>query len=338
MVGGPGNEWRWCRWRTDGRRMSIRVLNALFQQAAASEGGVALIVHDDRSSSGDQRRPAARARGSGRWSRISIRRPRRVVIPRFAITLSRGRHENRCDAQGTTLRSRGDDDGGRWRRCIRSIPARSARREKSSNRPVAGPATGLADHHLRAAGEYRARHNGDCRQNSDYRCVRRCWWKQSSSRSTPDKTSDIGEGHSWGAWSQGANLEPRFRSSALSSRSAGPRYSMLREYPSTVCSAGSGVHEYHLVDQHDTLGISKFTRSGINYGAMVAPSAARQHQHILAALSSVTTWIIRRRNLDVARKYPLSPGNTDDHPTAPPPVPVNRSATVAEEEVGTISR
>jgi general secretion pathway protein D len=144
-----------------------------------------------------------------------------------------------------------------------------------------------------------------------------------------DKTSDIGV--NWGAWSQGANgtqipvvgfIEPVGGTSILDVATTVNGVSTGSTTTSTTSLTGT------------TLGIGKFTGSGINYGAMIRAVSGDANTNILATPSAVTM-DNQEAKLDVAQEIPIITGQystTGSTSTSS----VNPFTTVQREEVGTI--
>jgi general secretion pathway protein D len=149
-----------------------------------------------------------------------------------------------------------------------------------------------------------------------------------------DKSSDIGV--NWGAWSQGANgtqiplvgfIEPVGGSSILDVASTVSGISNGTTTSSSSASSLTGT----------TLGLGKFTGSGINYGAMIRAVSGDANTNIIATPSAVTM-DNQEAKLDVAQEVPFITGqySSTAGTTGSTSGTVNPFTTVQRQEVGTI--
>ena len=300
----------------------VRVLNSLFQQAAASEGGVALkVVADDRSNS----------------VLISGEQSQRLRIRALIAHLD------------TPLKAGGDTQ---VRYLLYADAAKIAATLKEQLTGVATPTTaaaggGASGNTPQAQAEKSSIVLADPATNSliitappkTMRAIMGIVDKLDIRRAqvlveavlvevNADKTSDIGV--NWGAWSQGANgtqipvvgfIEPVGGTSILDVATTVNGVSTGSTTTSTSSLTGT------------TLGIGKLTGSGINYGAMIRAVSGDANTNILATPSAVTM-DNQEAKLDVAQEIPIITGQYST--TSTTTSSVNPFTTVQREEVGTI--
>jgi general secretion pathway protein D len=301
----------------------VRVLNALFQQAAASEGGVALkVVADDRSNSvlisGDQpQRLRIRALVAHLDTPLKAGGDTQVryLLYADATKIAATLKEQLSGAAATTTAAGGGGASG-------NTP--QAQAEKSSM-VLADPATNSL---IITAPPKSMRAIMGIVDKLDIRRAQ-VLVEAVLVEVNADKTSDIGV--NWGAWSQGANgtqipvvgfIEPVGGTSILDVATTVNGVSTGSTTTSTTSLTGT------------TLGIGKFTGSGINYGAMIRAVSGDANTNILATPSAVTM-DNQEAKLDVAQEIPIITGQystTGSTSTSS----VNPFTTVQREEVGTI--
>jgi general secretion pathway protein D len=300
-----------------------RVLNSLLQQAAASEGGVALkVVADDRSNSvlisGEQsQRLRIRAliahldtplKAGGDTTQV------RYLLYADATKIAATLKEQLTGVATTTTTAAGGGASG-------STP--QAQAEKSS-RVLADSATNSL---IITAPPKTMRAIMGIVDRLDIRRAQ-VLVEAVLVEVNADKTSDIGV--NWGAWSQGANgtqipvvgfIEPVGGTSILDVATTVNGVSTGSTTTSTSSLTGT------------TLGIGKLTGSGINYGAMIRAVSGDANTNILATPSAVTM-DNQEAKLDVAQEIPIITGQYST--TGTTTSSVNPFTTVQREEVGTI--
>ena len=297
----------------------VRVLNSLFQQAAASEGGIALkVVADDRSNS---------VLISGEQSqRLRIR----ALIAHLDTPLKAGgdtqvRYLLYADAAkiAATLKEQLTGVATTTAGGGASGNTPQAQAEKSSI-VLADPATNSL---IITAPPKTMRAIMGIVDKLDIRRAQ-VLVEAVLVEVNADKTSDIGV--NWGAWSQGANgtqipvvgfIEPVGGTSILDVATTVNGVSTGSTTTSTSSLAGT------------TLGIGKLTGSGINYGAMIRAVSGDANTNILATPSAVTM-DNQEAKLDVAQEIPIITGQYST--TGTTTSSVNPFTTVQREEVGTI--
>ena len=301
----------------------VRVLNSLFQQAAASEGGVALkVVADDRSNSvlisGEQsQRLRVRALVAHLDTPLKaggdtqVRYLLYADAAKIAATL---KEQLTGVATTTTTAAAGGGASG-------NTP--QAQAEKGSI-VLADPATNSL---IITAPPKTMRAIMGIVDKLDIRRAQ-VLVEAVLVEVNADKTSDIGV--NWGAWSQGANgtqipvvgfIEPVGGTSILDVATTVNGVSTGSTTTSTSSLTGT------------TLGIGKFTGSGINYGAMIRAVSGDANTNILATPSAVTM-DNQEAKLDVAQEIPIITGSYST--TGTTTSSVNPFTTVQREEVGTI--
>ena len=298
----------------------VRVLNSLFQQAAASEGGIALkVVADDRSNS----------------VLISGEQSQRLRIRALIVHLD------------TPLKAGGDTQ---VRYLLYADAVKIAATLKEQLTGVATTTTtggGASGNTPQAQAEKSSIVLADPATNSliitappkTMRAIMGIVDKLDIRRAqvlveavlvevNMDKTSDIGV--NWGAWSQGANgtqipvvgfIEPVGGTSILDVATTVNGVSSGTTTTSTSSLTGT------------TLGIGKLTGSGINYGAMIRAVSGDANTNIIATPSAVTM-DNQEAKLDVAQEIPIVTGQYTS--TGSTTSSVNPFTTVQREEVGTI--
>lgn len=302
----------------------VRVLNSLFQQAAASEGGVALkVVADDRSNSvlisGEQsQRLRIRALIAHLDTPLKAGGDTQVryLLYADATKIAATLKEQLTGVATTTTAAAG---GGA------SANTPQAQAEKSSI-VLADPATNSL---IVTAPPKTMRAIMGIVDKLDIRRAQ-VLVEAVLVEVNADKTSDIGV--NWGAWSQGSNgtqipvvgfIEPVGGTSILDVATTVNGVSTGSTTTSTSSLAGT------------TLGIGKLTGSGINYGAMIRAVSGDANTNILATPSAVTM-DNQEAKLDVAQEIPIITGQYST--TSTTTSSVNPFTTVQREEVGTILR
>jgi general secretion pathway protein D len=302
----------------------VRVLNSLFQQAAASEGGVALkVVADDRSNSvlisGEQsQRLRIRALIAHLDTPLKAGGDTQVryLLYADAAKIAATLKEQLTGVATTTTAAAGGGASG-------NTP--QAQAEKSSI-VLADPATNSL---IITAPPKTMRAIMGIVDKLDIRRAQ-VLVEAVLVEVNADKTSDIGV--NWGAWSQGANgtqipvvgfIEPVGGTSILDVATTVNGVSTGSTTTSTSSLTGT------------TLGIGKLTGSGINYGAMIRAVSGDANTNILATPSAVTM-DNQEAKLDVAQEIPIITGQYST--TSTTTSSVNPFTTVQREEVGTILR
>jgi general secretion pathway protein D len=300
----------------------VRVLNSLFQQAAASEGGVALkVVADDRSNSvlisGEQsQRLRIRALIAHLDTPLKAGGDTQVryLLYADATKIAATLKEQLTGVATTTAAAAGGGASG-------NTP--QAQAEKSSM-VLADPATNSL---IITAPPKTMRSIMEIVDKLDIRRAQ-VLVEAVLVEVNADKTSDIGV--NWGAWSQGANgtqipvvgfIEPVGGTSILDVATTVNGVSTGSTTTSTSSLTGT------------TLGIGKLTGSGINYGAMIRAVSGDANTNILATPSAVTM-DNQEAKLDVAQEIPIITGQYST--TGTTTSSVNPFTTVQREEVGTI--
>jgi general secretion pathway protein D len=300
----------------------VRVLNSLFQQAAASEGGVALkVVADDRSNSvlisGEQsQRLRIRALIAHLDTPLKAGGDTQVryLLYADAAKIAATLKEQLTGVATTTTAAAGGGASG-------NTP--QAQAEKSSI-VLADPATNSL---IITAPPKTMRAIMGIVDKLDIRRAQ-VLVEAVLVEVNADKTSDIGV--NWGAWSQGANgtqipvvgfIEPVGGTSILDVATTVNGVSTGSTTTSTSSLTGT------------TLGIGKLTGSGINYGAMIRAVSGDANTNILATPSAVTM-DNQEAKLDVAQEIPIITGQYST--TSTTTSSVNPFTTVQREEVGTI--
>ena len=301
----------------------VRVLNSLFQQAAASEGGVALkVVADDRSNSvlisGEQsQRLRIRALIAHLDTPLKAGGDTQVryLLYADAAKIAATLKEQLTGVATTTTAAAGGAASG-------NTP--QAQAEKSSI-VLADPATNSL---IITAPPKTMRAIMGIVDKLDIRRAQ-VLVEAVLVEVNADKTSDIGV--NWGAWSQGANgtqipvvgfIEPVGGTSILDVATTVNGVSTGSTTTSTSSLTGT------------TLGIGKLTGSGINYGAMIRAVSGDANTNILATPSAVTM-DNQEAKLDVAQEIPIITGQYSTTGTTTTSA-VNPFTTVQREEVGTI--
>lgn len=308
----------------------VRVLNSLFQQAAAAEGGVALkVVADERSNtvliSGDQSQ------------RLRIR----ALVAHLDTPLKSG-----GDTQVRyLLYADAEKVAPKLKEQITGIAATAAGGAASGGAP--------SGNSPQAQVEKGAMVWADSATNSlvvtappkVMRAIMEIVDKLDIRRAqvlveavivevNADKTSDIGV--NWGAWSQGANgtqiplvgfIEPVGGSSILDVAST---VNGIANGSTTSSSSASSLNG-------TTLGLGKFTGTGINYGAMIKAVSGDANTNIIATPSAVTM-DNQEAKLEVAQEVPFITGqySSTAGTTGGSNGTVNPFTTVQRSEVGTI--
>jgi general secretion pathway protein D len=300
----------------------VRVLNSLFQQAAASEGGVALkVVADDRSNSvlisGEQsQRLRIRALIAHLDTPLKAGGDTQVryLLYADATKIAATLKEQLAGVATTTTAAAGGGAAG-------NTP--QAQAQKSSI-VLADPATNSL---IITAPPKTMRAIMGIVDKLDIRRAQ-VLVEAVLVEVNADKTSDIGV--NWGAWSQGANgtqipvvgfIEPVGGTSILDVATTVNGVSTGSTTTSTSSLTGT------------TLGIGKLTGSGINYGAMIRAVSGDANTNILATPSAVTM-DNQEAKLDVAQEIPIITGQYSS--TGTTTSSVNPFTTVQREEVGTI--
>jgi general secretion pathway protein D len=304
----------------------VRVLNSLFQQAAAAEGGIALkVVADERSNtvliSGDQ--------------------SQRLRIRALVAHLD------------TPLKSGGDTQVRYLLYADAEKVAPKLKEQITGIATTAAGSTGASGGSAQAQAEKGALVWADSATNSliitappkIMRAIMEIVDKLDIRRAqvlveavivevNADKTSDIGV--NWGAWSQGANgtqiplvgfISPVGGSSILDLASTVNGIANGTTTSSNGASSLNGT----------TLGLGKLTGTGINYGAMIKAVSGDANTNIIATPSAVTM-DNQEAKLEVAQQVPFITGqySSTAGTTGGSGGTVNPFTTVQRQEVGTI--
>jgi general secretion pathway protein D len=308
----------------------IRVLNSLFQQAAAAEGGVALkVVADERSNtvliSGDQSQ------------RLRIR----ALVAHLDTPLKSG-----GDTQVRyLLYADAEKVAPKLKEQITGIAATAAGGAASGGAPSGNSPQAQAEKGAMVWADSATNSLVVTAPPKVMRAIMEIVDKLDIRRAqvlveavivevNADKTSDIGV--NWGAWSQGANgtqiplvgfIEPVGGSSILDVAST---VNGIANGSTTSSSSASSLNG-------TTLGLGKFTGTGINYGAMIKAVSGDANTNIIATPSAVTM-DNQEAKLEVAQEVPFITGqySSTAGTTGGGNGTVNPFTTVQRSEVGTI--